>query len=401
MEFSGRQQGLAWLDDTGGLWQVPRELVPLPHERLRLTQVIEKAQLPGRVDRPGHNDPLSAHEIHSTFLPLWQTFGELHAKAKQEQRRCIVGVSGLPVAGASDFVRLLAAVLSQDSECEWAPTVPCSLMSTEGYISDDVAKEPLASSDAYDCARLAADIMQLRSEPGKAVHEVGRLGVVESESLVLVHGPHVLRREGAWAALDDLFDFTMDIQRIDDGASGGREGQDGVSAPSDVESRVLAARLELSRWECRAPASLDVRFQQQGSCVLFIPEALTIVPELRRQYSLLSVGLNPSYQKSLQMSGLAVGEVNRASKLTVSVGGKGQHFALAANRLAAGSASVAHFLGRKGEEGRQLHQRLEEAGVHQQVQWHEGATRTCTTILEDSGRSSLRPQCGVEGLEAV
>ena len=177
--------------------------------------------------------------------------------------------------------------------------------------------------------------------------------------------------------------------------------------------------------------------------MLFVPEALALVPELRRTHSLLAVGLNPSYQKSLQMGelqvtsicvcvcvcarahpcvcvcgererererelqvghikvrvcvracmtdvcvSLQVGEVNRGDKLTISAGGKGQHFALAANRLGKGSASVGHFLGRKGEEGKKMYDFLEQAGVQQEVQWHGGVTRTCTTILEDSGRSS-------------
>jgi fructose-1-phosphate kinase PfkB-like protein len=91
----------------------------------------------------------------------------------------------------------------------------------------------------------------------------------------------------------------------------------------------------------------------------------------------------------------------------VSVGGKGQHFAIAANRLGQGSAAVAHLLGRRGEEGEQVRHALERLGVAQEVEWHHGATRTCTTILEDGGRmteliepSDPIPQAAVDALLA-
>jgi fructose-1-phosphate kinase PfkB-like protein len=377
MDFAGRQQGLDWLDNTGGLWQLPAKLVPLPHERLRLAQALEQAQLPGA----GRTGPLSAPEAHATFLPLWQTLGELRREARLQERRCIVGVSGGECA--AEFAHLLAAVLGQESACEWAPLLPCAVVGTAGYLSgDDAAKEPLAGPDAYDCARLAADIAELRSQPG-----IAAMSASESQDLVLVHGPHVLRREGAWSVLDGQFDLTVDLQTSDDKPAGGQGGDDDAAAPPDVQSRILAARLELSQWEGRAPVDLSLRFQEQADgSVLFIPETLSIAPARRRKPALLAVGLNPSYQKSLQMAALQVGEVNRADKLTISAGGKGQHFALAANRLGKGSAAVAHFLGRKGEEGQKLYDALEAAGVAQEVQWHGGVTRTCTTILEDGGR---------------
>jgi len=49
------------------------------------------------------------------------------------------------------------------------------------------------------------------------------------------------------------------------------------------------------------------------------------VPELpEREPSVLLLGLNPSLQKTVWLWELSKGEVNRASKVAFSVGGKGQ-----------------------------------------------------------------------------
>ena len=47
---------------------------------------------------------------------------------------------------------------------------------------------------------------------------------------------------------------------------------------------------------------------------------------------------------------------------------------------------VAHFLEGKGEEGKMMFESLNTMGLAQEVQWHDGVTRTRTTRLEDSGR---------------
>jgi hypothetical protein len=89
--------------------------------------------------------------------------------------------------------------------------------------------------------------------------------------------------------------------------------------PDEVASRILSARMEVSRWQDRSPADIDLRFQQQhDGSILYIPEALTLAPPLRRKASMLAVGLNPSYQKSLEMAELQVGYVNRPARLSIS-----------------------------------------------------------------------------------
>jgi fructose-1-phosphate kinase PfkB-like protein len=288
---------------------------------------------------------------------------------------------------------LLAAVLdSEHAPYPWARRVRCAVVSTAGYVQGD-EEEPFARPDAYDVTRLASDMQRLRKPPSWSDVDLVDLAGAEGFAdlrLVLVHGRHVLRREGEWEALAGQFDFTVDLQRSDDDVTGSTELKDSLGrpyVPSEVASRVLRAQMELLEWQNADDADLSLRFQQRADgSLLFLPETLSIVPALRRRPSLLAAGLNPSHQKSLQLSELKVGDVNRAAALTVSVGGKGQHFAIAANRLGEGSATVAHFLGRRGEEGEQMRKALEQMGVDQEVEWHQGATRTCTTILEDSGR---------------
>jgi hypothetical protein len=226
-------QGLEYLDETSGLWQLPRALVPLPHERLRLAQAIEAVKFRRTVGEGIGSEALSAHEAHSTFLPIRQALGELHAKASKEERRCLVGISGTPGAGAADFARLLAAVLShaEDAghEYAWARRVECAVVGTAGYLKNTgSACEPTASPDEYECTRMVADLERLRMHPHTSVDIAGGETVKAGQGLVLVHGPHALRREGAWAQLDGLFDLTVNLQTSDEDTTGSTEYKDSL-----------------------------------------------------------------------------------------------------------------------------------------------------------------------------
>jgi tagatose 6-phosphate kinase len=95
----------------------------------------------------------------------------------------------------------------------------------------------------------------------------------------------------------------------------------------------------------------------------------------------LAVGPNSVLQKSLRFAQLKTGGINRAQSLTVSPGGKGYHFALAANIARPGSAAVAHFIG--GENGRQILTCLDKMGLHQLQTPIAGESRTCITLLDD------------------
>lgn len=94
---------------------------------------------------------------------------------------------------------------------------------------------------------------------------------------------------------------------------------------------------------------------------------------------ILAIGLNPVWQKSLIFEHFHPEQVNRARTMYLTPGGKGIHFAIAANRMSPGSAAVAHFLG--GEPGRRINRALADLGVPQNIVQIAADTRGCTTIL--------------------
>lgn len=97
---------------------------------------------------------------------------------------------------------------------------------------------------------------------------------------------------------------------------------------------------------------------------------------------LVAIGLNPALQKALVFAELKVGEVNRARELHQVPGGKGYHFARAANTLQPGSCRVAHFLG--GDSGHFVKRFHERLGIPQIRVDIEQETRTCTTVLDEA-----------------
>jgi len=94
---------------------------------------------------------------------------------------------------------------------------------------------------------------------------------------------------------------------------------------------------------------------------------------------ILAIGLNPVLQKSLVFERFQPGSVNRAAERYLTAGGKGIHYAMAANRIVPGCATVAHFLG--GEAGRDVAARLAAAGTPELSIDCAGETRMCTTVL--------------------
>jgi len=101
---------------------------------------------------------------------------------------------------------------------------------------------------------------------------------------------------------------------------------------------------------------------------------------------ILALGLNPAYQKSLVFEELSVGHVNRAKKLRVTVGGKGQTFAKAARILSPSSTILAQFLG--GFTGSWVKHQVAQSTIdlpnadkfNISVETKD-PTRTCTTLL--------------------
>ncbi len=100
---------------------------------------------------------------------------------------------------------------------------------------------------------------------------------------------------------------------------------------------------------------------------------------LMNELRILAAGLNPVLQKTLVFEQFTPGKVNRAVSICLSAGGKGSHFARAADLLAPGCCRAAHFLG--GSSGEFVYAQLEAQGIPQLKVAIERPTRTCTTVL--------------------
>ena len=73
---------------------------------------------------------------------------------------------------------------------------------------------------------------------------------------------------------------------------------------------------------------------------------------LRMSHRVLVVGLNPALQRQVTIAGLIKGSVNRASEVSVGIGGKGQNVLVASNFMHMREdtmVDVAQFVGSGGE----------------------------------------------------
>lgn len=93
----------------------------------------------------------------------------------------------------------------------------------------------------------------------------------------------------------------------------------------------------------------------------------------------LTIGLNPAWQKTLVFPQLALGTVNRAAELRESGGGKGVN---AARALRGVGAPVAVALFRGGRTGDLLDADLRATGIRAVAAVVAAATRTCTTLVD-------------------
>ena len=96
---------------------------------------------------------------------------------------------------------------------------------------------------------------------------------------------------------------------------------------------------------------------------------------------ILSVCLNPAWQKTLFFARVTPGAVNRARDLRESGGGKGVNLARAL-RCRNAPVTVALFAG--GDTGRRLLTDLETGGAKALAVAVPGATRTCVTIVDET-----------------
>lgn len=97
---------------------------------------------------------------------------------------------------------------------------------------------------------------------------------------------------------------------------------------------------------------------------------------------ILCVGGTPAMQRTLSFERLLPGEVNRATEVRVTASGKVTNAARVAATLGSRAVFVS-FLG--GDSGRFVAEKLDEEGVRRDAVWTDAPTRTCATLLHDSG----------------
>ena len=179
---------------------------------------------------------------------------------------------------------LLPPSLTLDpAEYPWARRVECAIIDTKSFLKSD--EDVYTSAESYDCTRLAADLVRLREQPCAAVSITGGPTIEAKQRLVLLHGPHVLCREGEWAALDGLFDLTLDLTLCDYDVTSSRDYEDDVAGafvPEGVSPRVLQAQMQFMSWQEKCASDVSFSLPLEAGTVVFLPETITIAPPLRR-----------------------------------------------------------------------------------------------------------------------
>ncbi|CCW62898.1 unnamed protein product [Phytomonas sp. EM1] len=95
--------------------------------------------------------------------------------------------------------------------------------------------------------------------------------------------------------------------------------------------------------------------------------------------SIAVVGANPALQKILRFETLTIDEVNRATAMQLTTGGKGTNFCRASRHHGRAAAVLFTFLG--GSNGTRVGQLLEEEGLPFRAVRVSAETRECTTCL--------------------
>jgi tagatose 6-phosphate kinase len=106
---------------------------------------------------------------------------------------------------------------------------------------------------------------------------------------------------------------------------------------------------------------------------------------------ILVVCPNLAIDVTLEVDAFSVGEVHRARRTTRHAGGKGVNFARAANALGERAVVLGLVAGERGEE---IARRLKHEGIDAELVSVRGESRTCTIVLEPSGRASVVNEAG-------
>ncbi|KAJ2736257.1 hypothetical protein H4R23_002055 [Coemansia sp. Cherry 401B] len=112
--------------------------------------------------------------------------------------------------------------------------------------------------------------------------------------------------------------------------------------------------------------------------------------------SILCLAPNPAYQITVLFDEIVLGDVNRATQQTNSLGGKGQNFAVATKQFlgTADHVLLLQILG--GPTGDQIQALEDQQGFSYQTVRSQLPTRTCTTCL-DARSGEMTEMVGVSG----
>lgn len=120
-------------------------------------------------------------------------------------------------------------------------------------------------------------------------------------------------------------------------------------------------------------------------CILL---SIIFLMATRTARGVLVVGLNPALQRTLELGGLHIGEVNRAQQATIGIGGKGQNCVTAISLLMSKTMdekiTLAQFVG-SGVEGDLLLELLREKPFDESLTTRlAGPCRTAITLADTS-----------------
>lgn len=118
---------------------------------------------------------------------------------------------------------------------------------------------------------------------------------------------------------------------------------------------------------------------------------------MRNKPRILTAGLNPAWQKTLQFVHFKPFEVNRAVSVSTTASGKGINFVRACRIWDKADASVLQFAG--GRNGTCLCETLDREGIRHHTVRIQGETRCCTTVLcgtEHTMTELIEPSARIE-----
>jgi len=106
---------------------------------------------------------------------------------------------------------------------------------------------------------------------------------------------------------------------------------------------------------------------------------------------ILIVGLSSAWQRTIEVDGFEIGEVNRATRVTEHPGGKGVNAARVATQLGADARLLTIAGGRHGEL---LTRSLKQQGIRARIVTVAAETRVCQTLIAKGKATELVEECG-------